>query len=129
MKKLVSFSFAFALLGASCGSSDSIEAFCDTYVKIDEQTESDADLSSPDALKDYFNTTQDTFDELADVAPSEIEDDAQTLKAAFEVIMGELENVDFDPLQIESDLFDNEDADEAAVRIEEFYGENCPVGE
>ncbi len=129
MKKLVSCSLVFALLAASCGSSGSVEAFCDTYVKIDEQTQSDADLSSPDALEDYFSATQDTFDELADVAPSDIKADAQTLKEAFDAIMGELEIVEFDPTQIESGFFDNEAADEAAVRIEEFYGENCPVGE
>lgn len=129
MKKFVSSSLAFALLAAACGSSGNVEAFCDTYVKIDAQTQSDADLSSPDALKNYFSATQDTFDELADVAPGDIESDAKTLKEAFDLIMSELENVEFDPTLIEPTIFDNAAADEAAVRIEEFYGENCPVGE
>ena len=129
MKKLVSLVFALALLGASCGSSDSVEAFCDTYDKIDAQTESDIDLSSSEAFKEYFSTTQDTFNELADAAPSEIQDEAKILKDAFDDIMDELESVDFDPSQVESDAFDNASADEASARIEEFYAESCSAAE
>ena len=71
----------------------------------------------------------DLFDDAADAAPDEIEEDVQVLADQFKEFFDELEDADFNPAAIDPSVLDNPEADAASERIDEFCGLDPDAGE
>ena len=87
------------------------------------------DIDDPDSVEDAFQSVVELFDDAADAAPDEIEEDVQVLADQFREFFDELEDADFNPAAIDPSVLDNPEADAASERIDDFCGLDPDAGE
>ena len=116
-----------ALAVAACGSSGgggSVEAFCGLLRQFQEQEgQFENVLEDPEQLQ----RAVDAVDELADAAPSEIRDDAQTVADGFGEIARAFSDVDADDPAAALEAVQFADVEEASENLGEYAEENCDL--
>jgi hypothetical protein len=135
MKRVMTVVFAAAFVVAACGddSGGSVEAFCESAQEFAD-TDDFLDTDNPDEFSAGLAEAREVINALADDAPSEISDDAETVTTIFGELIDSLADIDpTDQAAIEAAFapFFDADADPefaAAVdRVNEFALAECGI--
>jgi hypothetical protein len=82
----------------------------------------DLDITDPESVEDAFKSVVDLMEDAAGSAPDEIDEDVQILVDQFKEVYDQLEEVDFNFVDIDQSALENPEADAASARIDEFCG-------
>jgi hypothetical protein len=124
--------------GAACGGGGgSASDFCEVVedAKADFAEFEEFDGTDTSNLQETFTQAADAFEELADSAPSEIEDDMKVLNDAMQDFLQVLEDADWDIFALATDedaaakleAMSSEDFETASNNVAEFAKDECGV--
>lgn len=117
-------------------SGDSDSTWCRELRRVSEENASPGDLNfmtaTPEEIKEAFETVLATFEEAADSAPPEIEDDVQVLLAAYGTFVAKGNEAGWNLLAMGNDpefqaAFDDPAIEQAADRIDAYARDVCGV--
>lgn len=113
--------------GGGGGDSD----FCDEAQQLEDLTSADFDPTDLEQLQEQFQELSDTVSDAADVAPSEIQDDAEAVRDAFDdanQVVQSADSVDeLEGNEAITALDTDSDVQEASNNLEEYVDENCDI--
>jgi hypothetical protein len=124
--------------GAACGGGGgSASDFCDVVedAQADFAEFEEFDGSDTSNLEETFTQAGEAFEELADSAPSEIEDDMKVLNEAMQDFLQVLEDADWDVFALAADedaaakleALSSEDFETASDNVAQFAKDECGV--
>jgi hypothetical protein len=135
MKRVVTVVLVAAFVVAACGddSGGSVEAFCESAQEFAD-TDDFLDAASPEEFSAGLAEAREVINSLADDAPSEISDDAETLAKILRELIGSLADIDpTDQAAVEAAFAPYFDADAdpefaaAVERVNEFALAECGI--
>ena len=135
MKRVVTVALVAAFVVAACGddSGGSVEAFCESAQEFAD-TDDFLDAANPEDFAAGLEEAREVINALADDAPSEISDDAETVVKIFGELIDSLADIDpTDQAAVEAAFapFFDADADPefaaAVERVNEFTLAECGI--
>lgn len=135
MKRVVAAAAPLALLlAAACGGDDgggsaSIESWCATAERLDEESSllDDVDPFDPESIEAAYSEFRSLVEDARSAAPEEIRDDVATLADGVIRVDEELAAADYNFLDVDISFMDELSAemDAASTRLDEFNEREC----
>jgi hypothetical protein len=113
------------------GGSSSGSDWCDMATQVEAQDNlfNEADFTDPDAVENAFTGARDLMEDAEDKAPDEIKEDVETVSNAFGTLVDELEQVDWNFMELDSAVLDDmgTEVQDASDRIAAYSEEECGI--